>query len=188
MKSIVAAATLAFALAAGPAAADEDGRFYLGAGVGQLNLKIGGFEGQPFDDSSISAQLFGGIRLNPYFALEIFYSRYGETEDDVQAAGDVFNAQLEISGYGPYLVGMLPLGRFELFAKIGYLFHETDLKTRDAQGVIAAGNGSSEDAIYAAGVGMLLFDGLELRLAYEVLDISTFDQPDLIWLTGAWRF
>lgn len=188
MKSAVATATLALALAAGPAAADEDGRFYLGAGVGQLNLKIGGFENQPFDDSSTSAQLFGGIRLSPYFALEIFYSRYGETEDNVQASGDVFNAQLDISGFGPYFVGVLPLGKFELFAKLGFLSHETDLRIVDNQGAIVISNSSSEDAIYSAGAGMLLLDGLELRLAYEVLDISTFDQPDVIWVTGAWRF
>jgi hypothetical protein len=35
---------------------------------------------------------------------------------------------------------------------------------------------------------MVVLDGLELRLGYEVLDIPIFDQPDVIWLTGAWRF
>jgi OmpA-OmpF porin, OOP family len=187
MKSIVGTATLAFGLVAGPAMADEDGRFYAGAGVGQFNLNIQGFDNGSFDDSDTAMQIFGGIRITPHFALEIFYSRYGEPEDTVVANNTDIKAQFDLTGYGPYLVGVLPFGKFEVFAKLGYVFHSTDLRTT-TNGVVEFATGDSEDAAYAAGVGMVVLDGLNLRLTYEMLDISAFDTPDVIWLTGAWRF
>jgi hypothetical protein len=189
MKSIVATATLAFPLAAGPALADEDGRFYAGVGVGQTNLHIGGFESGAIDGSDTSYQIFGGLRVNPYFSLELFYSRFGKFDGTVIAGGDEFDLELEFKGYGPYVVGVLPIGKFELFAKLGYLFHSADLRSiMTSNGQISDAKGDSEDAVYGAGVGVVVLDGLELRLGYEVLDISAFGQPDVIWLTGAWRF
>ena len=188
MKSIVAAAILSLALAVGPAKADEDGRFYAGAGIGEFHMKVEGFDNGTLDDSDMAYQIFGGIRINPYFALELYYSKYGKVRDDIVSLGDEVDLTLELSGYGPYFVGVLPLGRFQLFAKLGYLFHSSKLKAVFSDGTIQTDTGDSEDAVYGAGVGMVVLDGLELRLGYEVLDITTFDQPDVIWLTGAWRF
>src|SRR5262245_30063909 len=116
MKSIVTTATLTFALAAGPARADEDGRFYAGAGVGNFSMQVKEFENGAFDDSATAYQIFGGIRINPYWSLELYYSRYGKVNDTVVSLGDVVDLDLEVKGYGPYVVGVLPIGKFELFA------------------------------------------------------------------------
>jgi hypothetical protein len=188
MKSIVAAATLCLALAVGPAMADEDGRFYAGAGIGEWHMKVEGFDNGSLDDSDLAYQIFGGIRVTPYFAVELYYSKYGKVRDDIVSLGDEVDLTLELSDYGPYLVGVLPLGRFQLYAKLGYLFHSSNLKAVFNDGTIQTDQGDSEDAVYAAGVGMVVLDGLELRLGYEVLDIPIFNEPDVIWLTGAWRF
>lgn len=38
------------------------------------------------------------------------------------------------------------------------------------------------------GAGITVFDHLNLRLEYEILDIGDTDESNALWLTGAWRF
>jgi hypothetical protein len=47
---------------------------------------------------------------------------------------------------------------------------------------------SDEDLVYGAGVGVVLFDHLNARLEYEIIDIADVDDANAVWLTGAWRF
>jgi hypothetical protein len=47
---------------------------------------------------------------------------------------------------------------------------------------------SDEDLVYAAGVGLVLFDHFNARLEYEIVDVSDVEDASAIWLTGAWRF
>jgi hypothetical protein len=47
---------------------------------------------------------------------------------------------------------------------------------------------SDEDLVYAAGVGLVLFDHFNARLEYEIADVSDVEDANAIWLTGAWRF
>ena len=47
---------------------------------------------------------------------------------------------------------------------------------------------SDEDLVYGAGFGLVLFDHLNVRLEYEIIDISDVDDANAAWLTGAWRF
>lgn len=86
MRSITATVTLALALTAGTAIAEEDRGFYLGAGVGQFNLEIDDFEGlttDTFDADDTSLKIFGGWRFNPYIAAELAYIDFGAPDDTV---------------------------------------------------------------------------------------------------------
>jgi Outer membrane protein beta-barrel domain len=78
----------------------------------------------------------------------------------------------------------LPLGPVELFARAGYMFYDVDVELAVTDVV----DESSEDLVYSAGVGLTLFEHLNLNLEYEVIDISEFDESDAIWLSASWRF
>jgi OOP family OmpA-OmpF porin len=190
MKLTGAVLTLALTMAAGSAIADENQGFYLGAGVGQFNLEvddISDISSETFDSDDTSLKIFGGWRFNPYFSAELAYIDFGGPEDTISTTlGDV-NADIEISGFAPYLVGTLPLGIFELFAKVGYYFYDADITLSDQSGSLSD-DVSDEDLVYGAGVGLVLFDHLDARLEYEIIDVSDVETADALWLTGAWRF
>ena len=164
-------------------AAENDKGFYVGAGVGQFNLKVNNFNDiedavQNFDENDTSWKVFGGYRFNPYLAVELDYIDFGKPGTNGASVG--------INGVAPYLVGTLPLGIFELFAQVGYYFYDVNVDA--ASNRISNFDGSQDDFVYAAGFGVLLFDHLDARLAYEVVDISEVKDSNAVWVTGAWRF
>jgi OOP family OmpA-OmpF porin len=190
MKLIATVLTLALSMAAGTAMADENQGLYVGAGVGQFNLEvddISDISGETFKSDDTSLKVFGGWRFNPYIAAELAYIDFGGPSDTVNSTLGSTNFDIEISGFAPYLVGTLPLGIFELFAKVGYYIYDADVKAT-VQGVSASDSTSEEDLVYGAGVGVVLFDHLDARLEYEIIDVSDVDTSDAVWLSGAWRF
>ena len=48
---------------------------------------------------------------------------------------------------------------------------------------------TSEEAwSYGFGIGGTVFDRLNLKLEYEMIDIDLIDDFDAIWASAAWRF
>lgn len=170
------------------ALADNDKGLYLGAGVGYFRLKAENIQGpQPitgeFDAEDVSFKAFAGWRFNPYLAVELDYIDFGRPNEDV--SGVEVNASID--GVAPYLMGTLPLGPLELFAKAGYLFY--DLKVEVAGQKVSSVSGDKDDLIYAAGLGITIFGHLNARLEYEAVDVSgAVRHADALWLSGAWRF
>jgi hypothetical protein len=184
-------ALIAFVLLLGFAAtalADNDKGLYVGAGVGYFRLKAESVQGpQPitgeFDSDDVSFKAFAGWRFNQYLAAELDYIDFGKPNEDV--SGVEVNAS--INGVAPYLVGTLPLGPLELFAKAGYLFY--DLRVEVADQKVSSVSGDQDDLIYGAGLGITLFGRLNARLEYETIDVSgAVRHADAVWLSGAWRF
>jgi hypothetical protein len=173
---------------ASTALADNDQGLYLGAGVGYFRLKAEQIPGaQPitgeFDSEDVSFKAFAGWRFNRYLAAELDYIDFGKPNEDV--SGVEVNAS--INGVAPYLVGTLPLGPLELFAKVGYLFY--DLKIEVADQEVSSLSGDQDDLLYAAGLGITLFGRVNAALEYETVDVSgAVRDADALWLSGAWRF
>ena len=165
------------------ARADNTKGLYAGAGVGQFNLKIDNFNDvedavQNFDSDDTSWKVFAGWRFNPYIAVELDYIDFGGPSQS--------GASIGVKGFAPYVVGTLPLGIFELFAQVGYYFYDVDLDAGSSS--IQDFDGSQEDLVYGAGLGVVLFDHLDARVSYEIIDISEADDSNAVWLTGSWRF
>lgn len=182
--------TMAVAIALGgmsslSMADDNESGFYAGAGVGQFNVKIddvgdvtdtvGDFDA---DDTTFKA--FAGYRFNQYLGVELDYIDLGNPEDRID--GRRVNA--DINGVAPYVVGTLPLGPIELFAKAGYLFYDVQVDVDD----LTVRDDNQEDFVYGGGIGLTLFDHLHTRLEYEVIDIDDIDDANALWLSAAWRF
>jgi opacity protein-like surface antigen len=184
-KRSVAMAIL-FALSAAPAvAADNDSGPYLGAGVGRFDVEIddvgdvtdtiGSFDA---DDTTFKA--FAGWRFNPYLGVELDYIDLGNPEDRI----DGRRVSADVNGFAPYVIGTLPIGPVELFAKAGYLFYDVKVDVDD----LDIDDDSNEDFVYGGGIGVTLFEHLHARVEYEVIDIDEVDDANALWVSAAWRF
>ena len=197
MNRVIATATV-LALAGGWSAAqadDNDRGFYAGVGVGQFNVKIDDIDQldnaiEKLDDSDTSWKAFVGYRFNPYIALEAAYIDFGSPTSSFNTSGSSGDYKAELSGFAPYLVGTLPIGPVELFAKVGYYYYDVKLNVDVDQlgGNVFHSSKSDEDFLYGGGVGVTFFDHLHARLEYERIDSNAVDDADALWLSGAWRF
>ena len=179
----LAAAVLACGMTA--AHADNERGLYLGVGVGQFNIEVDDVDTtdelrQAFDSDDTVFKVFGGYRFNPFIGIELDYIDLGGPEDTVENV----KVKAEINGVAPYLIGTLPLGPIEAFARVGYYFYDVEISGEDLGSV----DDSGEDLVYGVGVGLTLFEHLHARLEYEIIDVSDVDDANAIWLSGAWRF
>ena len=188
MRVIWMTTVAALSLAAGPALGqvdENDNRqgFYIGAGLGEFSSSI---DGPPaigeidLDSDDTATKLFGGWRLNRFFAVQLDYIDFGRSS----GASGLLDVSSDTSGFAPNVIGTLPIGFFELFAKVGMMWYDVDLDVENDPTL----SDSSEDLIYGVGVGLTLVERLSLRLEYEVVDIERTNDADAVWLTAAWRF
>jgi len=181
--TILAAAFLACGMTA--AHAENERGLYVGVGVGQFNIKVDDVDTadelrETFDSDDTVFKVFGGYRFNPFIGIELDYIDLGGPEDTVENV----KVKAEINGFAPYVIGTLPVGPVELFARVGYYLYDVKISGESLGSV----DDSAEDLVYGAGVGLTLFEHLHARLEYEIIDVSDVDDANAIWLSGAWRF
>jgi len=186
------------AVACSAAAEDNPSGFYLGAAYGEFDTTIENIDGLTravgeLDTDSDAWKVFGGWRLNPYIAFEGDYIDLGDADGGFDASGSSGDYQLELSGFGVYAIGSLPLGIFELSAKLGYYFHDVEINVDmdnigPGNGDVIGSDESDEAWAYGVGAGVTFLDHIHAKLEYEIMDIDDQDNPYVIWLSGAWRF
>lgn len=184
MRHYMLAALLALA-GTSTALAQNDSGLYIGAGAGQFNVEIDDVNTanniqDTFDSDDTVFKLFAGWRFNPFFGVELDYVDLGAPEDTVGTT----SIETKISGVAPYLIGTLPLGPIELFAKAGYYFYDVEVNGRN----IVSVDDSGENLVYGLGAGVTLFEHLHARLEYEIIDVSEVDDANVFWISAAWRF
>jgi hypothetical protein len=196
------AATLSVLALAGAGAAhaqDENPSGpYISAGFGQFDVKIDNLDAagdtlRDLDSDDAAWKVGFGWRFAPFFALEADYVDLGTPRGNFDATGSSGQYEVDLAGFSTYAIGTLPLGIFELSAKIGYYFHDIDLHV-DFDNV-GAGNGdvfdsdeSGEAFVYGVGAGVTFIQHLNVQIEYELMDIDEVDDAYVLWLTGAWRF
>jgi len=198
MKKAITVAGALLLLAAGPALAQRDddrtGRntegFYLGGGVGDFSSAVDEINnlddvddvGIDFSDSDNATKLFAGWKFNQFFALQGDFVDFGESSGFVSTSAQ---GTSDVQGMSASVVGTLPLGPIELFARAGMMFYEVDLNLTGGRVIDESG----EDPVWGVGLGFdVLDDRLNLRLEYEEIDIQELDEADALWLTAAWKF
>jgi opacity protein-like surface antigen len=198
-KIAVATAVLSTGLLPGLALAAVDqanpGGPYVGVGWGQMNLNIHNFSDVGTATSNIvkskdnAWKLFAGYRINPYLAVEVAYIDFGKHSDRFSATGSNGNYQVKMSGFAPYIIGSVPLGNFDLFAKAGSYFYSVKLNVDfDNPGPDLNSSHSRNDFLYGGGLGYTVADLIHLRAEYEVVDVTNAKNSDAIWLSAAWHF
>jgi OmpA-OmpF porin, OOP family len=135
------------------------------------------------EDSDIGYQATFGYRFNRFFAAELGLAQFGSLSSTARAdmdfgAGFVpASVKLNFSAGGPIVsaVGILPIGeKFEMYARIGYLFcsSERELSSRvdgDA-GSFGSAKGDSQNPVYGIGFAWHLNQVYSIRGEYQQLD------------------
>ena len=166
MRKAILFAVALFALPALPAVAADNG-FYLGASVGQANLKIDDltnntFNDDDFDGDDMAFKLIAGMRPLDWLGVEAAYVNFGEPEDTVVGT----KLKADGDGISAFAVGFLGTGPVDLFAKVGLISWDSKISSGfDDDGT---------DLAYGAGAQFRVL-GLSIRAEYEKFDISDVD-------------
>jgi len=196
-KAVTVAGAL-LALTAGPALAqrDEDDRagnnlegLYIGGGIGDFSAAVDEIDdlddiddvGIDFSDGDNAMKVFAGWNFNRFFAVQGDFVDFGESSGFVSPS---VSGTSDVQGFAPSIVGTLPIGPVELFARVGMMFYEVDLNLTGGRLVDESG----EDLVWSAGIGIDILDKANLRLEYEEYDIERLDEADALWLNFAWKF
>jgi OOP family OmpA-OmpF porin len=168
---------------------------YVGAGVGQFNTKIRHFEDVDNEiqdirhDDNTAWKAFAGYRFLPYLGVEAAYIDFGKQSDDFSATVSNGNYRVKIHGFAPSVIGRLPLGPVELFAKAGEYYYNIKANVDfDNPGPGIHTSHSRNDFIWGGGVSAVVLSRVELRAEYEKVEIDNYKDSDAFWLSAAYRF
>ncbi len=155
---------------------------YAGASVGRTSLEEtnGRFT---FRGTDSGAKAFAGYRLHDFLAVEGSYFDLGTPGDTVSG----FRRRTSISGLDFFAVGVLPLRRFELFAKAG-LMAWTKESTTSGNVPSSTANDGGVGVTYGAGGEVRCSQRLWLRAEWEAFDVRGTDRVDLVSLGFDWSF
>jgi OOP family OmpA-OmpF porin len=161
---------------------DNDEGFFLGGGLGNYSAEIDNVDDADFDfdEDESASRIFAGWRFNNFFAAQVDRYDFGEAAN----APALLNVSADTKGWAPSIVGTFPLGPVELFIRGGIVFYDVEVSI-DGGRVF---DESGEDPVYSAGIGFTVLERLNLKLEYEVVEISEYDDAEAVWLSGAWRF
>lgn len=192
MRATWTMAAVALLFAGSAFAQDRDGDrggnvegLYLGAGVGDFSSDLDDISDVDeaeldFNDDDTAMKVFGGWRFNRFFAFQLDYIDFGESS----ANDALLDVTSDTRGFAPSVVGTLPLGPIELFAKAGIMWYDLDVEIAGSPTIEDSGN----DPIFGAGIGFTVAQRLNLRAEYEVVDIEGLDDANAVWITASWRF
>jgi outer membrane immunogenic protein len=160
--------------AAVPVSAIENG-FYIGGSIGGSSLEVRDFDDDfgafRFSDGDTAYKLFGGFRFLNFLAVEAGYVDLGDPADVIASIeGDELEVQIGVKGWDAFAVGLLPLGPVDLFAKVGVVSWDADIRAVLNE-VTDSDSDSGTDAAYGIGVAIRL-GGVALRAEGEQFDIA----------------
>jgi hypothetical protein len=189
--------TALLALAANPAWAQVDNPQgpYVGIGIGDFSSAVDRIDGlDSVDDVGLeldadedAKKVFAGWRFNRFVAAQIDYIEFGESQGARNTLGVGLGS--DTKGFAPSIVGTLPAGPVELFARAGVIFYDIDVTTNGLGAVPSPLiDSSGEDLVLGAGIGFDVLERFNVRAEYEQIDIDELDDADAIWLTAAWKF
>ena len=190
MKKFALCLMVIFVTVAAPASAENKG-FYVGGGVGKSTLDVRDFF-PDLDDyrgrqSTFGFKLFGGYRFLDYLAVEAGYTDLG-THETWETASLMLRHRFEVgvNGWNAHAVGLLPLGTVDLFAKIGVIGWDANLKIGRYDGDETQ-TLSGTDATYGLGIGFN-FKHLFVRGEIEWFSIADAESMFMVSVSLAYRF
>lgn len=168
-------------LLAGPAIAQDNNGFYMGAGMGysklsidegKLNRMIGDALPTPWvitssqtDENATPYQIFAGYRFMDYFAVELAYLNLGEATYKANLSNGSTTTPLTGAIKGTWSVDGVPLSflgiwpvsdQFDIFGRVGVFYGSIDLKARakdSTTATIATGSADDNTTEFFGGVG-----------------------------------
>jgi len=194
------AAAVAAALALWTAQASAEPGFFVGGSIGQSTTEaqenniFDSGENIEFDEDDTGYKLFGGYMFNDYLGVELGYVDFGQPEDKFSFDGgegivDV-KVDAEVSAFTANLLGQIPLGPVDIFAKVGLASYDAEIGVKATDGIITeSGNLDDDGEELMYGVGARLNIGnFGIRAEYEMYDVGDLDDLSMISLGGEISF
>jgi OOP family OmpA-OmpF porin len=151
---------------------------YLGFGIGSAN-----YSENSFDDSDTGFSIYGGIKANEHFGLELSYTDFGEQEGTFTFFNYTYDTDVKASGLGLSVIGLLPINdNFNLFVKAGMIALGIDVGIAS----FSVSDDSSEP-LFGFGAEYQLTDQFSLRGAWEMVDIEGADL-DMLSINAQFNF
>jgi opacity protein-like surface antigen len=194
---IAAIGALAAAGVAAPSLAEQSPAGpYVGIGWGHFDLNLDNLNDVGTAVNSIAHsgddawKILAGYRFSPYFSVEGDYVDFGHPSDTFSGSGSDGNYKLRVTGFAPYLVGTIPAGPIELFAKAGYLYYDSrlDVNLNSPGTEVIESSHSRSSFVYGGGVGVTLIDHLNVNAEFDGIRIENARNSNALWLSTAWRF
>jgi len=155
-KFAIAAAVLLFLTPAAWAGA------YVGATIGQSDSTIAG-GGLSVDSGDTSWKILGGYTFMKFMGVEGSYRNLGGINDTIGTT----SFDTEISSLDVFGVGILPLGKVDVFAKLGFSRIDLSATIDDPLFTVPITVSTNENEL-AYGVGVSMgFGRAAIRLEYE---------------------
>ena len=129
----------------------------------------------------------------PWLGVEAGYVELGSTERDFTLGNTQIDGEMSVNGWEGFVVASLPLGPFDVFAKVGGFTGDidTDGKIRRPDGSTEhfSGNTDNSDALLAYGGGVAWnFGHWSLRAEYEEYDADNVDDLYFVSAGLTYRF
>lgn len=181
MKRFLAAGLLAGAVAPlGVLHAWEEGP-YLGFAIGATDYDLGvsdyddgNIVSGSVDTSSTGYKLFGGYRLTPNVAVELYFADLGDTGFRGQAGANedhwctgAVSSKVDVDGFGLSLLGNVPVGRnINFYGKFGIFGWDAQARETDSCGRFRD-NDSGNELTFGAGASYQLNYRTSVQLEWE---------------------
>jgi OOP family OmpA-OmpF porin len=135
---------------------------YVGASIGQSELKEDCIPGFACDFKDTGFKLYGGYMFTPNLGVEGAYVDLGKARLSVgSASGD-----LEATGFALLGKAVLPIDQFSLFAKLGFAYLDTEFSATGPGGSASISE-SNTDVVWGVGAGYSFTRNLGVRVEYE---------------------
>jgi hypothetical protein len=186
MKKSILCLMAILAAVAIPAAAADNG-LYIGASIGGSSIEVSDFDdelGNPnFSDGDFAYKLFAGYRLMSFLGVEAGYVDLGSPSD---AVGDDINVKIGVDGWDAFAVGYLPIGPVDLFAKVGLISWDADIRAA-FEDIVEHDSDSGTDAVWGLGVALRL-GSLAVRAEGERFEIADADEVYMFSVGATFTF
>jgi len=174
------------AVAAIPAAAADNG-FYLGASIGGSSIKVSDFDDElgdlNFSDGDFAYKLFAGYRLMSFLGVEAGYVDLGSPSD---AVGDDINVKIGVDGWDAFAVGFLPIGPVDVFAKLGLISWDANIRAA-FENIVEHDSDSGTDVAWGLGVALRL-GSLAVRAEGERFELGDADEVYMFSVGATFTF
>jgi hypothetical protein len=185
---VFACATVAVLLAAGPVSAKNG--FYVGASLGQTFLEIDNLDlaidTLDFSANDTSYKIIAGYRFMGFVAVEASYIDFGRLVDSTTGDGETVSVEADLKGFDAAAMGMLPLGIADIFAKIGFVSWDADIRTA-VGAIVNPGSESGTDMVYGLGA-QVRFKGIAVRGELEYFGIADADNVYMVSVGATFTF
>lgn len=153
---------LAFLFVTSICSAEVEKGLFIGGSIGQAfsASEIPEYDEYEFNGSSLGYRFFAGWRPFSLLAFEMGYRNFGEIEDGYELQ----LIETETTAWDGFLVGMIPIGPVDIFAKGGFA-------RWNAEYSIGPLSGSTDGTNFTWGAGVALrIKKLSIRLEWEKIE------------------